>query len=235
MNIPAFVIGLSQIPSSAESSKRVVQALEDFGIHAQHWEGTYGNDAIELFKRLGREIQPTSFKGNPIDADYIKSCSRPGVMGCFHSHYRLWQHCVDLETNILIFEDDVIFERGFEPVEWTDVLLVATGKSVHTHEFYSEKLYSPSGDPAAVGFKGKVMPGAVGYGLTPAGATKLVTQYSRYYLPADNAMNATVVELQCHNYLMGRAAIDVDGKKSLTKTSMWHKMLKRSANTAQSG
>jgi hypothetical protein len=43
-----------------------------------------------------------------------------------------------------------------------------------------------------------------------------------------------VVELQCHNYLMGRAATDTDGKKSLTKTSMWHKIIKRSASISQS-
>jgi glycosyl transferase family 25 len=145
-------------------------------------------------------------------------------MGCFHSHYRLWEKCLSLDKPILIFEDDVIFYREFIPVEWNDVLLLATGKSVHENDFYKEKLETPSGDPEAVGFKGKVMPGAVGYGLTPAGAKKLVNAYSHYYLPADNAMNMTVVDLQCHNYLMGRAATDDDGKKSLTKSGMWLKM-----------
>jgi glycosyl transferase family 25 len=135
----------------------------------------------------------------------------------------LWQHCVELNEPILIFEDDVIFQRGYIPVEWNDVLLVATGKSAYLHEFYSNKLYNPTGTPAAVGFKGKVMPGAVGYGLTPRGAGKLTNFYSNIYLPADNAMNMKVVDLQCHNYLMGRAATDADGKKSLTKTRMWSK------------
>ena len=220
----AFVIGLSRIPASIESANATLSTLKSYGLDVEHWEGTYGNQAEDIFAKEGRILAAQSFKGLPVDDDYRKACSRPGVMGCFHSHYRLWQHCLDINESILIFEDDVIFERGFIPVEWDDVLLLATGKTVHTQDFYAEKLYRPSGTPAAVGFKGKVMPGAVGYGLTPTGAAKLTEHYSTIYLPADNAMNIRVVNLQCHNYLMGRAATDIDGKKSLTKTGMWSKI-----------
>jgi glycosyl transferase family 25 len=157
---------------------------------------------------------------------------RLGVMACFHSHYRLWKKCAELNEPILIFEDDVIFERGWEPVQWQDVLLVATGKSVYKDEWYAKKLYTPEGEPGTVLLNRKVMPGAVGYGLTPDGACRLTEFYSKYFLPADNAMNVTVVDLQCHTYLMGRAALDEDGKKSLTKTKMWQKL--KSANTTQS-
>lgn len=230
----AFVIYLSKIPSSARSGKRVMHELLKYDIDATLWEGTYGDRAVDIFEEEGRSLQSTSFKGNEVDDEYRELCSRPGVMGCFHSHYRLWKKCLDLGEPILIFEDDVIFERGYMPVEWEDVLLVATGKSVHEKEFYSTKLYSPEGEPEAVKFKGKVMPGAVGYGLTPAGAKKLVEHYKTHYLPADNAMNMSVVSLQCHNYLMGRAATDIDGKKSLTKTRMWSKLRADSANKSRS-
>ena len=233
MTYRAFVIGLSKIPDSDESSKKVVEALNSYGLDASHWEGTYGNLAPTIFEDENRELAPISFKGNPVDDAYRKSCSRPGVMGCFHSHFRLWQKCLSLNEPILIFEDDVIFYRGFIPVEWNDVLLLATGKLVHENDFYKEKLETPSGAPEAVGFKGKVMPGAVGYGLTPIGAKKLVTAYSHYYLPADNAMNIKVVDLQCHNYLMGRAATEGDGKKSLTKTGMWLKMDSKKTSKTQ--
>ena len=55
--------------------------------------------------------------------------SRPGVIGCFYSHYALWQKCIDLNEPIMIFEDDVKFYRGFEPVQWDDVLILWLGKS----------------------------------------------------------------------------------------------------------
>ena len=234
MKYQAFVIGLSKIQSSKSTADRVIQDLKNFGIEAEFWEGTYGDAAIDIFKKEQRCLQPTSFKGNPIDDDYIRSCTRPGVMGCFHSHYRLWQHCITLNQPILIFEDDVIFERGFVPVKWDDVLLLATGKNVHEQEFYQERLYSPKLEPAAGKFKSKVMPGAVGYALSVQGAKKLVKHYEKNYLPADNAMNMSVVTLQCHTHLMGRAATSVDGKKSLTKSGIWVKRLADSANNAQS-
>jgi hypothetical protein len=103
---------------------------------------------------------------------------------------------------------------------------VATGKSVYKDDWYAEKLYNPSGHAQAVPLNRKVMPGAVGYGLTPQGAQKLTDFYQTSFAPADNSMNVTVVNLQCHTYLMGRAAIDEDGKKSLTKSKMWDKIEK---------
>ena len=62
------------------------------------------------------------------------------------------------------------------------------------------------------------LPGAVGYALKPHAAQKLVECYAQDMLPADTAINQYVVRLQTHNYIMGRAAIDVDGKSSLTDT-----------------
>lgn len=219
----ALVIQLSKIKTSSQSAKKVKNYLVEQGIDARLFEGTYGSAAQEIFEQEGRTLHPLSFKGNVPDDDYIASSMRPGVMGCFHSHYRCWKYCAEINEPLLIFEDDVIFERGFIPVVWEDVLLIATGKRVFEHEFYAEKLYNPTGDPAAVQFKGKVMPGAVGYGLTPQGANKLLGAYEKTFMPADNCMNMSVVTLQCHNYLMGRAALDEDGKKSLTKSRMWYK------------
>ena len=222
----AYVIILSKIPSSQETGIKVYNQLKDYGLDARLHEGTYGDRAQKIFDKEGRQLHHTSFKGNPVDDEYRELATRPGVMGCFHSHYKLWQTCVRLNEPILIFEDDVIFERGWTPVEWNDVLLVATGKSVYKTDWYAEKLYNPVGEPTAVPLNRKVMPGAVGYGLTPTGAAKLTEFYKTSFLPADNAMNAAVVNLQCHTHLMGRAALTEDGKKSLTKSKIWDKVKK---------
>lgn len=224
----SFVIGLSQIPTSAASAHKVINKLKSYDLDAQLWEGTMGHEAEEIFSAEGRTLYPVTIKNTPHTLRETAKQTRLGVMGCFHSHYRLWHHCANLQESILIFEDDVIFERGFYPVEWDDVLLLATGKSVYKNEFYHKRLFHPEGEPAAGKFKGKVMPGAVGYGLTPTGAEKLVKKYKHYYLPADNCMNHSTVRLNCHTHLMGRAAVKVDSKKSLTKTNAWTKMQKSS-------
>lgn len=232
----AYVIGLGMINSSFESAMQVYNQLKSYGLEVHFHEGTYGDQVEQIFAQENRVLHHTSFKGNPVDDEYRQSSMRLGVMACFHSHYRLWQHCVAINEPILIFEDDVIFERGWIPVEWQDVLLVATGKSVYQTDWYAEKLYNPTGDPVAVGLNRKVMPGAVGYGLTPQGAKKLTQFYANCFLPADNSMNATVVQLECHTHLMGRAALDTDGKKSLTKSQIWQKRKNKkimSANKVQ--
>lgn len=213
-----LIISLSRVPSSAASAAKVLQQLTTWGHDATLFEGTYGHQAKEIFEKENRTLHPYSFKGAPVDAEYIDKATRPGVMGCFYSHYRAWQYCAQLQQPILIFEDDVIFYRDYWPVQWQDILLLVTGKNVHELDFYQQRLIEPQGTPQAQGFKGKVMPGAVGYGITPQGAHKLLDKYSTTFLPADNAINASVVDLVCHTHLMGRAATDHDGKKSLTKT-----------------
>jgi GR25 family glycosyltransferase involved in LPS biosynthesis len=247
----AFIISLSKIPSSAKSSEIVLKKLLEYGIDAELFEGTYGYDAGKLFKKdkrriakygiktetISREEFAKRFPDEPIPTNAvdlvvrteldptakIAKILRPGVIGCFYSHYRLWQKCIDLNEPIMIFEDDVIFERGYIPVEWEEVLLLCTGKEAYKHEFYSEKLYESADVSRAIKLPNTSMPGAVGYAIKPAAAKKLVEYYQEEFLPADTAMNIFVVKLECHSHLMGRAAIAEDGKESLTATKLWNR------------
>jgi GR25 family glycosyltransferase involved in LPS biosynthesis len=247
----AFVISLSKISSSYISSKKVLNQLLSYGLEAELFEGTYGYDAPDMFKKDNRRIAKYGIKTETISAEEFKKrfpnesiptnalnltvrteldpeskiakILRPGVIGCFYSHYRLWKKCIELNEPILIFEDDVIFERGFVPVEWKDVLLLCTGKEAYKHESYSFRLYTPNEIPNADPLPNTSMPGAVGYGITPAGAKKLVEYYKEEFLPADTAMNVFVVNLECHSHLMGRAARGEDGKESLTTSKMWNR------------
>jgi GR25 family glycosyltransferase involved in LPS biosynthesis len=60
------------------------------------------------------------------------------------------------------------------------------------------------------------MPGTPGYLITPSGAKKLLDCYKNTFLPSDNAINKSVVNIQVHSYLIGEANLE---KKSLTKAS----------------
>ena len=198
----AYIISLSKIPSSADSSQQVLKQLLKYGIDAELFEGTYGYDAEVKFKQdnrriakygiktetISREEFQKRFPAEPIPTNALEivvRCEldpdtkiakilRPGVIGCFYSHYRLWQKCIELNEPIMIFEDDVIFERGYTPVEWQEILLLCTGKESHKHEFYSSKLYNPTETPKAVKLHNTSMPGAVGYAIKPEAAKKLV-------------------------------------------------------------
>lgn len=216
-----FIIHLSKISNSLESALKLQEDLKSINIEAALFEGTYGNDAEEIFSCENRTVHPISFKGSGIDERYSNKAKRPGVMGCFYSHYRLWKQCVELNETICVFEDDVEIHRPLIPVEFDDVLVITLG--ARKSEKYKQYLYEPSGKATAEAYHNSSMPGTTGYLITPQGAKKLLNAYTNTFLASDNAMNTMIVDIKIHNYLVGIANVD---KKSLTKASKFWKEFK---------
>ena len=209
-----FIIHLSKIENSLNSALNLQTDLKKYNIDAELFEGTYGSDAENIFKEENRLVHGTSFKGVDIDERSVAKAMRPGVMGCFYSHYRLWKKCVELNETICIFEDDVNIIRPLTPVNFDDVLVIVLG--ARKNRKYIHYLESPVGDPAAMDYFNSSMPGTPGYLITPSGAKKLLDCYKHTFLPSDNAINKSVVNIQVHSYLIGEANLE---KKSLTKAS----------------
>jgi GR25 family glycosyltransferase involved in LPS biosynthesis len=245
-----FIITLSKIPASLKTATAMIAPLTSFGLDVTLFEGSYGDETKTLFEKEGRVIHPFSHTTEQIDQELldkvaailpmpehqrykisitrraklseqdILAISRPGVIGCFWSHYRLWQKCVELDEPIFIFEDDVVFKREYIPVEFKDVLVVATGKKLYRTAL-QEMFENPQGEVEAKSWWRIPMPGAVGYAIKPHAAKKLLETYKTTYLPADNAINSFEVNIEIHSHLMGRAAEEEDGKRSLTKLDNW--------------
>jgi glycosyl transferase family 25 len=167
----------------------------------------------------GRTPHPWGIKGPsvPMDRahDSFGKITKPGVKGCFYSHYRLWEKCVELDEPIIIWEDDIVLSRPHISVEWEEILVLALGHQTKS-EKYMSLLTDPSGDPAAIEYLQVSMPGCCGYAIKPVAAKKLLEEFKNTYLPADNAINQYIVQIQIHNYIMGIALVKKDGKKSLT-------------------
>ena len=214
-----YIIYLSQVEASVKTATHMLLRFKELDMKAELFEGTYGTDAVEAFNKEGRTLYPYSLKG-PIDLDgaAAKKMSNPGIKGCFDSHYRLWQKCVELDKPITIWEDDIVLTRKFIPVDWEDVLIVALGhptKSVR----WMHLLENPTGDPQALQYKSPSMPGCCGYAIKPHAAKKLLDTYAATFRPADNAINRSIIKMQIHSHIMGIA--QVKGKKSLTKGKAW--------------
>jgi GR25 family glycosyltransferase involved in LPS biosynthesis len=218
----SFIIHLSKIESSLTTALNLKKQLEDFNMPAELFEGIYGNDAVTMMEDEGRTVHHLGIKGpiNPAD-EHINKMMTPGVKGCFYSHYSLWKKCVELDEPIIIWEDDIVLKRSFIEVDWDDVLVVALGhptKSVR----YLHFLESPEGTPKAETYFNSSMPGCCGYAIKPHAARKLINIYKKTFLPADNAINVHHLTIQIHNYIMGKALIKEDGKRSLTRTKFWN-------------
>lgn len=222
-----FIICLSKIESSLETALNLRKQLEEYGQDVELFEGTYGNDAKIMMQKEGRTLHPWGIKGPPKDGIIPEPDPNfhwgPGIQGCFYSHYRLWQKCVELNEPITIWEDDIVLKRNYMPIDWTDVLVLALGHPTKTAK-YIHYFENPEGEPYAADYFQSSMPGNCGYAIKPHAAQKLLNIYSKTYLPADNAINQHHVIIQIHSYVMGMALNKYSGKKSLTSSkTFWDK------------
>ena len=207
----SFIVHLSRIATSRESAERTQQDLKSIGIDAELFEGTYGNEAERIFKQQGRTVHPINFRNAPTQEKDESKAWRPGVMGCFYSHYRLWQKCAELGETICVFEDDVKVLRPLVTIDFDDVLVIAMG--ARKNEKYLQYIDNPEGEYHAAEYLHRSMPGTVGYMIKPAAAKKLLNYYKNTFLSSDNAINKSVVSIQIHSHVMGTANLN---KQSLT-------------------
>jgi GR25 family glycosyltransferase involved in LPS biosynthesis len=207
----SFIITLFDVPASCASAQQLKLDLENIGITAELFEGTPGSDAAKIIREQKREVHGYL---EPSTNRYYQKQLRPGVQGCFFSHYRLWQHCAELDQPITIFEDDVLITRPLIPVEFTDVLIICLGAIKRA--CYEEFLAAPVGVAQAVPYIYNTMPGACGYIIKPKAAAKLVKTYKNTFLAADSAISSELVDISIHNHLVGQANTQ---KTSLTKSS----------------
>ena len=209
-----------QAVKMAEKAKKV---LYPFSIKNQR----LGNHEIreyikpELWNEFEKEFHHTIYRRQYIGQEDIGKLSRPGVVGCFYSHYGLWKKCVELNEPIMIFEDDVKFYRKYEPVDFDGVLILSLGKSSYMTDPQKTYLENPTGVPKIVKWVNFSMPGASGYAITPDAAKGLVKFYRSYWYPADNAINQFITPIYLHSYMMGRNTLPTEGNISMTKFKNW--------------
>ena len=134
----------------------------------------YGYTLTELdWQHFGFQI-PKKSTGRP-----EKFGNLPGAQGCFLSHYKLWQHCVELGQPIVVLEDDAeVLSPMPEIVTDKDLIKLHNPRQMHEH-----------------GKLGLWAPGAFAYWLTPQGATKLI-DFSKNVCPGhtDKLIGSNVLD-----------------------------------------
>ena len=213
----AFIISLSRIEQSISFAKTMIEPLTKYGFEVELFEGSYGDEMEDLFENQGRTFHPTDHLEEPSIAN--RKTAGPGAKGCFYSHYRLWQKCIELDEPIWVFEDDIEFIRPYYPVDFKEVLITVVGswKQIFDIDPYIE----PNIVPQALDYDEPCIPGTPGYAIKPKAAKKLVKHFANTYYCSDGAMRSSVINLQIHSHLIGRPLTDEDGKISLTRTNFW--------------
>lgn len=183
-----FIIYLPAYQSSVDMASRAVASATEHGWTVELYAGVDGK-LVEW-----TDVQPCSK-----DAKCRTMMDRPGVRGCFLSHWQLWNLCVTLDQPIGIFEHDIVFCA--EPPEDLnfDHLLKLEG--------FLRKKARPAGE---------WYEGARAYIIKPAGASRLISWVcDNGALPADVAIGVDVVD------------IALDHKERIVPHALYGKSLKR--------
>ena len=195
-----YIIYLPQFQTSFDLAKIALDTGSKFG-----WE-------LELFEGVdGRTVSDTDswnawgININLGDEKCKKMMEKPGVRGCFLSHYSLWKQCIDNGENIGIFEHDVEFINN--PPANIDV----------------EDLLKLEGfEPQKPRPAGNWYEGARAYILTPNGATKIVQWVEEYgCLPADVIMGDHIIKVD----------LDLDNRVKIQDSQRHTTRLERHTNS----
>jgi hypothetical protein len=160
------------LPAYVKSTSMAQQALATGKNHG--WD-------IELFTGIDGAVatlEDFRLTVNQSDAKCRDMLQRPGVQGCFLSHWQLWNRCVELAQPIGIFEHDVEFLGPCPNIEFD-------------HVFKLEGFLKKKARPA-----GEWYEGARAYILHPQGADRLIQWVKAHgALPADVNIGLDVVDI----------------------------------------
>jgi hypothetical protein len=148
--LKSHIIYLPQFETSTQWANHALSTGLDHGWDVELFAGVDGRTVDgDLWNTTGIAI-------NQSNAKCYAMMQRPGVRGCFLSHYTLWNRCIELNEPIGIFEHDIEFCKPTPDVEFDHLLKL---------EGFSLKKPRPAGE---------WYEGARAYILKPLGAQRLV-------------------------------------------------------------
>lgn len=174
----AFIIQVEGILHSMHSALEAQTSCMKNGISAEIVNGFVPSKADHAIKELG--IKPYS----PGPKLYEIKNSKPGVRGCFMSHFSLWEQCVKQNENFLILEHDARIVKSIPDVEFQDILHLDAWRFEPNPDYAKNALEVEEYYEVRKGVK--TSKGAYAYIVKPHAAKKLVeSTFKQGYTAAD--------------------------------------------------
>jgi len=202
MNYKTHIIYLKDNDFSCEMKEDAIKSCEKFNIEYELFNGIKAEESKDFLIKKG--VNPS--KKFSLD-DWT-----PGTIGCFASHYSLWEKCVEENENFLILEHDGVIIRNpneiiplIDDVCHLDSIIPFNDNEVDYFKKYDNEVYDYKGGVIKYPVNkfygddefGSTFRGLYGYILTPKGAFKLLNFVSKYgALPADKSVCERAVNLQ---------------------------------------
>lgn len=180
MQPPCFLITLKNHNLSLELANECIESGKIYGWNITLFEGING---LSITDAMWENINVS-----PLLNRY--NMHKPGVQGCFMSHFYLWQKCVDIGSEIIILEHDAIFHAP-----WDQSL--ANKEEMTKLTMFKNKKGNRNDSDAGVWSTG-----LIAYLINPIQASKAIN-FCRTIgaLPADVVMGSNVVKYKHLDYL----------------------------------
>ena len=108
-----FIITILDHPVSLQQSAVCVQSANKYGWNVEIFSATHGKTITqESWDTIG--IKPLMDK---------PGMNKPGTWGCFFSHWRLWNICVNLNEPIVVLEHDAIIHSPWLPLDISNAIV----------------------------------------------------------------------------------------------------------------
>ena len=181
--VPIFLINLEH---SVERRRKMVAQLESLGWEFQIFQAVDGlRGSHPLFERYDDRLRKR-FTRRPVSG---------GSLGNLASHFQLWQKCVDMDTPVLIMEDDVIITPFFaRAIEVAGGLIERlgfvrlTGRRESARKYRYECVGEFDGF-SLVRYIARASTAACrGYLIHPSAARRLLAHAGVWYVPVDHYM-----------------------------------------------
>lgn len=164
-----YIIYLPEYETSCELAKQALESGQKYRWDLELYPGVDGQKFV---------WDQTKIKINQISAKCSNMMTKPGVQGCFMSHWNLWNLCADSNTTIGIFEHDIKFTGPRPKIDFNHLLKL---------EGFSLKKPRPAGE---------WYEGARAYILTPEGARLLIEWVNNNgALPADVNIGLDILDI----------------------------------------
>ncbi|MCE2572621.1 glycosyltransferase family 25 protein [Motilimonas eburnea] len=181
--MPEIVI--VNLPQSSERRAQISAQLNRLGLPFHFFSAidgrTQGNHPLMQHYNAKLSIQ---VRGRKLSA---------GQLGCFASHYLLWQECVTKQQSIIVLEDDAIvdderFKAFYQVCDQFPTHMGFIRLHQHRRKSYrSQRIFEQQQVCVARFNKGHM--GTIGYYLTPTAAASLLKHANTWYLPVDIYMD----------------------------------------------
>ena len=189
---PIYVIN---IPTSIIRRENIIRQFKEMNIDFDFFTAINGKNETNhlLFNRYNEEYTKK----------HLGRVLTKGQLGCFASHFLLWEICINLNKNIIILEDDALINNDlfhefyinsmnldpkFECVRlFKNKKIKYKSKKIASYKKYNLSLFD------------KGHRSTTGYLLSPSGAKKLINNCTRWSVPVDIYMDQFWVnDIKCY-------------------------------------